>query len=133
VIERLEGSVTLYLDWKSSSFCLSRISGALRNVAWPRLGEHRSWQGKARKQRIHPCKLFPGRCHARSCFHAWRKGKNGPQLAVGVLGTRNTRIFGRYPLGTYPQRWRLFLSYSSYLLHAPSAVQPMVPCLRNSK
>jgi hypothetical protein len=62
--------VTLYLDWKSSSFCLSRISGALRNAAWPRLGEHRSWQGKARKQRIHPCKLFPGRCHARCWFHA---------------------------------------------------------------
>jgi hypothetical protein len=46
--------------------------------------------------------LFPGRCHARCRFHAVRKGKNGPQLAVGVLGTRNTRIFRCYSPGNVP-------------------------------
>ncbi len=46
--------------------------------------------------------LFPGRCHARSWFHAVRKGTHGPQLAVGVLGTRNTRVFRRYSPGNVP-------------------------------
>jgi hypothetical protein len=86
-------------------------------VAWPRLVAYRSGGGKARNQRIHPCTLLPGRCHARSCFHAPRKGMNGPQLAVGVLGTRNTRLFRGDSPGNVPQGRRLFLRSFCVLLH----------------
>ncbi len=76
---------------------------------------------------------LPLRCHARSCFHAPRKGMNGPQLAVGVLGTRNTRLFRGDSPGNVPQGRRLFLRSFCVLLHAPSAVHPTVSCRRLSK
>ncbi len=76
---------------------------------------------------------LPLRCHARSCFHAPRKGMNGPQLAVGVLGTRNTRLFRGSSPGNVPQGRRLFLRSFCVLLHAPSAVHPTVSCRRLSK
>jgi hypothetical protein len=37
--------------------------------------------------------LMTRRCHARTFLHACCKGKNGPQLAVGVLGESHTRLF----------------------------------------
>ena len=40
----------------------------------------RNGGGKARKQCLHSGVLFPGRCHARWCSHAFPKGINGPQL-----------------------------------------------------
>ena len=40
----------------------------------------RNGGGKARKQCLHSGVLFPGRCHARWCSHAFPKGMNGPQL-----------------------------------------------------
>ena len=64
----------------------------------------RSGGGKARNERIHSYFLIPGRCHARSGFRAWRKGKNGPQLAVGILGSRNTRLFRGLFLGNIPNQ-----------------------------
>ena len=45
-------------------------------------------------------------------FHASHKGMNGPQLAVGILGKSNTRLFRGYPVGMYPHRGRLSLCYS---------------------
>jgi hypothetical protein len=30
--------------------------------------------------------------------------------AFGILEEENTRIFRRYPVGTYPHGWRLFLT-----------------------
>jgi hypothetical protein len=51
---------------------------------------------------------FLGRCHARSGFHAWRKGKNGPQLAVGSLESKNTRLFRDLFLGNVPTRLEAF-------------------------
>src|SRR6266567_4105225 len=68
-----------------------------------------------------------------ACFHAPRKGMNGPQLAVGVLGTRNTRLFRGDSPGNVPQGRRLFLRSFCVLLHAPSAVHPTVSCRRLSK
>ena len=53
--------------------------------------------------------LNPGWCQTRCSLHAWRKGMNGPQLAVGVLGETNTRVFRRCSSGNVPQRRRLFL------------------------
>jgi hypothetical protein len=101
--------VTLRRDWKSRGFFrLSSVVDGLRNVAWPRLGAHRSGGGKARNQCLHSGFLFPGRCHARSGFHALRKGMNGPQLAVGVLGSRNTRLFRGLILGNIPTRLEAF-------------------------
>ena len=98
---------------KPSGFCLSRVVGTLRNVAWLRLCEYRSWQGKARKKRIHPCVCSPGRCHARCRLHALRKGKDGPQLALSASWeTPTPASFDAAPLGTYPQGRRLFLSYA---------------------
>jgi hypothetical protein len=85
-------------------FRLSSIRDRRSDVAWPRLIAHRSGGGKARK-RAHACMHpVPGRCHARFCFHASYKGKHGPQLAVGVLESRNTRLFrgslpGNLPAG----------------------------------
>lgn len=98
---------------KPSGFCLSRVVGTLRNVAWLRLCEYRSWQGKARKKRIHPCVCSPGRCHARCRLHALRKGKDGPQLALSASWeTPTPASLDAAPLGTYPQGRRLFLSYA---------------------
>jgi hypothetical protein len=79
-------TVTLRLDWKSSSFCLSSVRDRLSNVAWPRLGAHRSGGGKARNQRLHSDALFPGRCQARCFSHAFREGMNGPQRPFLALG-----------------------------------------------
>jgi 3-phenylpropionate/trans-cinnamate dioxygenase ferredoxin reductase component len=46
--------VTLRRDWKSRGFFrLSSVRDGWRNVAWPRLGIHRSGGGKAQK-RVHP-------------------------------------------------------------------------------
>jgi len=77
--------------------------------------------------------LFPGRCHARSWFRAVHKGKNGPQLVVGILGTRNTRIFRCYSPGNVPTGAEAFPGLFSYAVALPKAVQPMVSCLRSSK
>jgi hypothetical protein len=76
----------------------------LSTVAWPRLAAYRSGGGKAWKQQLHSDSLFPGRCHARWTSHAWRKGKHGPQLALGVLEQTITRLFrgslpGNLPAG----------------------------------
>ncbi len=51
-------------------FCHSFVRDTLRSGAWLRLGAHRNGGGIARKQRLHSGVLSPGRCHARSCFHA---------------------------------------------------------------
>ena len=51
----------------------------------------------------------------------------------GVLGTAHTRAFRRCSPGNVPQRRRLFPMLLFALPHAPSAVQPMVPCLRRSR
>jgi hypothetical protein len=106
-------------------FGLSSVRDLLRNAAWPRLGAYRSGGGKARKQYLHSDGLFPGRCHARGWFRAPCKGKNGPQLAVGVLETRHTRIFRCLPWGMYPPGWRLFLMLFSTLWHF---LKPMLLC-----
>jgi hypothetical protein len=96
-------TVTLRRDWKSRGFFrLSSVRDGLRNEAWLRLGAHRSGGGKARNQRLHSGFLFPGRCHARCGFHALHKGKNGPQLVVGILGSRNTRLFRGLIPGNIP-------------------------------
>jgi len=98
--------VTLRRDWKSCGFFRhSTVRGMLSNVAWPRLAAYRSGGGKAWKQQPHSDSLFPGRCHARWTSHAWRKGKNGPQLALGVLEKTITRLFrgslpGNLPAGS---------------------------------
>jgi hypothetical protein len=111
-------------------FRLSSVRAMLRNGAWLRLVAHRSGGGKARKQRFHSGDLFPGRCQARCRFHAAHKGMNGPQLAVGVLGTRNTRAFRRCSPGNIPQGRRLFLMLLLVNAPLPKAVHPMVSCLR---
>jgi len=99
-------------------FCHSFVRDTLRSGAWLRLGAHRNEGGIARKQRLHSGVLSPGRCHARSCFHALRKGKNGPQLALSASWEPGAPAsFDATPLGTYPQGRRLFLSYFCVLLH----------------
>ena len=89
-------------------FRLSSVRGLLRNVAWPRLGTDRSGGGKARNQSPHSGMLITGRCQARSGFHAACKGMNGPQLAVGTLGSGNTRLFRGLLLGNVPTRSEAF-------------------------
>jgi hypothetical protein len=69
-------------------FRLSSVGEKLRTEAWLRLIASRSGGGKAGKQQLHSDNLFPGRCHAHSDFRTVRKGKKGPQLAVGLLGSR---------------------------------------------
>ena len=91
-------------------------------MAWPRLSIHRSGGGKARKERIHSCMLVPGRCHARSGFHALRKGKNGPQLAVGILGSRNTRLFRGSIPGNVPTGVEAFPGAIFWCTTLPKAV-----------
>ena len=59
-------------------FCLSSVRDGLSSGAWLRLGAHRSGGGKARKQCLHSGVVFPGRCQARWCSHAFPKGMNGP-------------------------------------------------------
>ena len=75
---------------------------------------------------------FLGRCHARWSSHAPRKGKHGPRLALGILKKINTRIFRCSPLGTYPQRWRLFLVLFFDAVALPKAVHRDVSCLRTA-
>jgi hypothetical protein len=82
-------------------FRLSSVRGMRRNGAWLRLVAHRSGGGKARKQYLHSDSLFPGRCHARCTFHALHKGKNGPQLVVGILERNNTHVFRRLTVGNF--------------------------------
>ena len=95
--------MTLRRDWKSRGFFrLSSVVDRRRNEAWLRLGAHRSGGGKARNQSLHSGALIAGRCRARSGFHAWHKGKNGPQLVVGILGSRNTRLFRDLIPGNMP-------------------------------
>ena len=88
--------------------CLSSVVDELRNGAWLRRIAHRSGGGKARNQRLHPGDLLPGRCHARSCFHALHKGKNGPQRVFGILESRNTHLFRGSILGNVPTRLEAF-------------------------
>ena len=80
-------------DTPHGFFRLSSVGGLLSNVAWPRLIANRSGGGKARNHGLHADARVPGRCQARPGFHAPRKGMNGPQLALGILGSGNTRLF----------------------------------------
>ena len=91
-------------------------------MAWPRLGAHRSGGGKARNQCLHSGFLFPGRCHARSGFHALRKGKNGPQLALGSLESRTTRLIGGSIPGNIPTGLEAFPTLFSGDTTLPKAV-----------
>jgi hypothetical protein len=60
------------------------------------------------------------------------RGKHGPRLALGILEKTNTRIFRCSPLGTYPQRWRLFLVLFFDAVALPKAVHRDVSCLRTA-
>jgi hypothetical protein len=104
-------------------FSLSSVRDKRSNVAWPRLGAHRSGGGKARRQRLHSGSLVPGRCQARPCFHAPRKGKNGPQLALGVLENKNTCLFRDVFPGNVPTRMEAFPTLSFVRRSLPKAVQ----------
>jgi hypothetical protein len=85
--------------------------------------------------RLHSGVLSPGRCHARWCSHAFPKGMTRSACArraggtsarpttsvFGVLGSPNTQVFRLFPLGTYPQGWRLFLNCFADLAILPKA------------
>jgi hypothetical protein len=114
--------VTLRRDWKSCGFFrLSSIRGRRRNADWLRLSAYRSGGRKARNERIHSCSLIPGRC--RSCFRALHKGKNGPQLVVGILESRNTRLFRGSRLGNVPTRLEAFPALFFWSTTLPKAVE----------
>ena len=57
---------------------------------------------------------------------------NGPQLAVGVLGTTNTRIFRCYSPGNVPTGAEAFPKLFRASAPLPKAVQPMVSYLRSA-
>src|ERR1700686_5753961 len=75
---------------------------------------------------------FLGEALARCWFHTMRKGKNGPQLAVGILGTSNTRIFRCCSPGNVPTEAEAFPELFFCAAPLPKAVQPVVPCFRSS-
>ena len=76
--------------------------------------------------------FMTGRCHARYFSRASRKGKNGPQLAPGVLGKSNTRLLRGSILGNVPTRVEAF---PTLLLSAQHFLKPWsgYPCLRCTK
>ena len=100
-------------------FCLSSVGDGLSSGAWLRLGARRSGGGKARKQCLHSGVVFPGRCQARWCSHAFPKGMHGPQLRfLASWGAPTPASFDAAPLGTYPQgRWLFLGAILSRLLH----------------
>ena len=116
---------------RSRSFCLSRVVGTLRNAAWPRLGAYRSGQGKARNQRIHSCICFLGGAMPVAGSMPCTKGRVAHNLRLASWEPGTPASFDAQPLGTYPQRWRLFLSYCCDDAPLPKAVQPLVSCLRS--
>jgi hypothetical protein len=112
------------LGLKPCSFGLSRVVGTLRNAAWLRLAEYRSGQGKARRRHMHSCIRLLGGARPVLAFMPRAGGKHGPQLVLGILESRNTRLASRaYSVGTYPHGWRLFQGrYSSKALALPKPV-----------
>jgi hypothetical protein len=75
--------------------------------------------------------LITGRCQARSDFHASCKGMNGPQLAVGILGSGNTRLLRGLLLGNVPTRSEAFPALFVHRATLPKAVDWLpVPSLR---
>jgi hypothetical protein len=102
---------------KSRSFCLSRVVGTLRNAAWPRLGAHRSGQGKARNLRIHSCICFLGGAMPVAGSMPCAKGRMAHNLRLASWEPGTPASFDATPLGTYPQGRRLFLSSVCVLLH----------------
>jgi len=96
-------------------FCHSSVRDTLRSGAWLRLGAHRSGGGIAERGTAIPDHLS----WAVPCplvLPCLSERDEWPTTSVfGVLGSPNTCSF-RYPLGK-PRSMRLFLGYSSYLLH----------------
>ncbi len=114
-------------------FCHSSVREKRRNAAWLRLGASRSGggiaEGASPSRRILSWAV-PGPV-ALPCLS---ERERWPTTSVsGVLGTAHTRAFRRCSPGNVPQRRRLFPMLLFALPHAPSAVQPMVPCLRRSR
>ena len=69
-------------------------------------------------------RFAPGLCQARSRFRAFSFGKHGPQLAVGILESENTRLASRASsVGMYPHGWRLFLVLLFKALALPKPVE----------
>jgi hypothetical protein len=93
--------------------------------------EHRSGEGKTRKEDIHSCRSILGEARARWFFHAWRKGKNGPQLTIGSWEETLKTIpvsFETHPVGTCPHGRRLSLSAILVeRLHAPQSPVDWIP------
>jgi len=60
------------------------------------------------------------------------RGMNGPQLAVGILGSGNTHVFRRLALGNVPTRVEAF---PALLFDAQHFLKPWAgyPCLRCAK
>jgi hypothetical protein len=118
--------VTLRRAWKACGFfCLSSVGEMRRNGAWLRLVAPRSGGGKARNQSLHSGVLIAGRCQARCDFHASHKGKNGPQLAVGILESRNTRLFGGLLPGNVPTGVEAFPALFCEDVTLPKAVESL--------
>jgi hypothetical protein len=87
-----------------------------------------------RRESIHSCRFSLARCHARWRSHAFRKGKNGPQLPfLASWGVPTPASFEAQSWGTCPPGWRLFLALFFEDATLPKAVHPLVPCLRASK
>ncbi len=112
---------------KSRSFCLSRVVGTLSNAAWPRLGAHRSGQGKARNQRTHPCICFLGGAMPVAGSMPCAKGRMAHNLRLASWEPGSTLSPGNIPteVEAFPE---LFFCAAPL----PKAVQPMVSCLRHS-
>jgi hypothetical protein len=107
-----EPYVTLLPTAKAGGFFrLSSVVDGRSNAAWLRLGAHRSGGGKARHESLHSDLSWLGGARARSGFHAWRKGMNGPHLAVGSLESQtkdHPRLFRDFFLGNVPTRLEAF-------------------------
>jgi len=113
-------------------FCLSSVRGALRSAAWPRLGEYRSGGGKARRQRIHSCICFLGGAMPVAFPMPCARGKNGPQLTLGLMGEEQHPHLSTLNPGEHAHQgggfsWR----YSCKEAALPKAVHPSVSCLRS--
>ena len=81
-LHRIDYTVTLRMDWKSRSFCLSSVRGMLSNVAWPRLAAYRSGGGKARNQRIHSCIWLLGGARPVGSLMPYAKGRMAHNLRL---------------------------------------------------
>jgi hypothetical protein len=112
-------------------FRLSAVCDRLGTCLVEATHRYRSGGGKARNEHIHSCFLAPGRCHACSSSRALRKGMNGPQLAVGILGKSNTRLIRGLFLGNIPTRLEAFPTLFFCRTTLPKAVDWVpVPSLR---